>query len=481
MSYIEPSKQISDPIYGTISLSKMEAEIISTKSFLRLRNIQQLGLAHYVFPSAGYTRFSHCLGVCHITGLLLNTLQKNSQVELDPNEIQQYRLAGLLHDIGHYPFSHAMERAVKNFYVKNKLLTQEEQQTDEENEQTEEEETISPYGKFTYLDHETLGKMILDSDREIREILERYGFDPSDISQIFTRENPTKFSNLVNSDLDADRIDYLSRTSNHTGLPYGNIDLNYLLSQTKLDRDNNICLTPKGIRTADHFLLGRYFDYLQVSFHKTVTAFERILEDVIYYLLQKKYVECNPIKILNYIFENRWHYFDEPHIIHVMRKARSDCDDTIIKNKLDSILERTPPKLVFRYEWFGPNDYQNSQFFKNRKRLVDLAKKEMCQHYSINKEYCYMWSKETKLTKVPSHIPSSAAEGGIDDHVEKQAQSIKIVNEDNHSYPIMESDVSLMKILSSYYHYDIRLYVLLSPFSISKDEIKRFLLDYLAE
>ena len=106
---------VNDPVHGTIELSDLEVEIINTKVFQRLRNIKQLGLANYVFPSADFTRFSHSIGVCHLTGKIFDTLKRNGADQITDLDIRDYRLAGLLHDIGHYPYSHTMEDAIQEY------------------------------------------------------------------------------------------------------------------------------------------------------------------------------------------------------------------------------------------------------------------------------------------------------------------------------------------------------------------------------
>src|ERR1041384_1291833 len=113
------AKRIADPVHGTIGISELEAKVITTQVFQRLRNIKQLGLAHYVYPGADYSRLSHSLGACHITGRILEALNRNCYQEFNITEleIRLCRVAALLHDVGHYPFSHAMEHALTDYYT----------------------------------------------------------------------------------------------------------------------------------------------------------------------------------------------------------------------------------------------------------------------------------------------------------------------------------------------------------------------------
>lgn len=105
-------KTVADPVHKCIGLSELEVKIIDTPIFQRLRNIKSLGLVYYVFPGADYSRFSHSLGAMHIMGRIAERLFKTQR------EIQLYRLAALLHDVGHYPFSHALETPMKKRFEK---------------------------------------------------------------------------------------------------------------------------------------------------------------------------------------------------------------------------------------------------------------------------------------------------------------------------------------------------------------------------
>ena len=195
------------------------------------------------------------------------------------------------------------------------------------------------------LDHEDVGRELLDHDQEIADVLKKYEIDPADIHRIFSRQ-PSKdgqvprFANLISSDLDADRIDYLSRTARHTGLPYGLVDIDYLLSQMRLDKSGRICLDPSALRTAEHFLLGRYFDYQQVNFHKTVAALEWALHDVINALLESGWLDCSPTTIRHKITSGEWSHFDDLEILRLVRDLENCTQSDVTQAKVRAVTRR---------------------------------------------------------------------------------------------------------------------------------------------
>lgn len=445
------SKRIADPVYGTIALNEIESEIIDTSVFQRLHNIKHLGLAHLVFPTAGYSRFSHSIGVCHITGLLLETLRHMKGVKITTKEIQLYRLAALLHDIGHYPFSHVMEQAISNHY--GALLFK-----------IKKDKTKHPKGiQSRFFRHERAGKEVLIKDYELKKVFSKHKIDPRQVYSIFMREQPPKFTNLISSDLDADRIDYLLRTSHHTGLPYGAIDFHYFLSQMRVDNQNRLCLTSKAMRTAEHFLLGRYFDYQQVTFHKTIAALELVLKDVIEALLQNGSIDCSAEWVTNAISSRKWKDFDDPHILKkILGMYDHSSSDTITKSKTKAILQRIPPKLICESEYI--DKIESSEDFLTKKQAV-YEKVNMCaKRFKIDRKLWYIWDKAgITLTKIGSHIPVSAMEeagiSGTDK--DKYEQTIRVLDsKGKSSKSIVELKNSLMSVLSNYALYIIRIYVL---------------------
>ena len=244
-SAVFETKRVHDPIHGTIYLSELETEIINSRAFQRLRNIKQLGLAHYVFPGAEYSRFTHSLGVCHLCSKLYDAKIKVEATDgdaYDEREKQKIRLAGLLHDIGHYPFSHAMEEAIKE-YVKQKNDSIDLFEPIDADDITTSQQGVEKSKSFH--SHESVGRDILLNDGEISDILKKHGFSPEEIFSLFLNdsesESDQRISNIISSDLDADRLDYLLRSAYHVGLPYGSNDLEYVLGQITIDSDDNHC------------------------------------------------------------------------------------------------------------------------------------------------------------------------------------------------------------------------------------------------
>ena len=450
--------KIHDPVHNTINLSEIEIKIINSKAFQRLRNIKQLGLVSYVFPGADYTRFSHSVGVCHLTSKLYDAYSKVKGTT-DDNEKQKYRLAGLLHDIGHYPFSHAMEGAIKSHVDECRSEGFVERISDV----SETPMDISPLGG--YLKHESVGREILLNDAEICKILKDSGFEPVDIYPLFTRDSEVKenITNLISSDLDADRLDYLLRSAYHVGLPYGSTDIEYILSQIKIDSDGKMCIDPKALRTVDHFLLCRYFDYSQVIFHKTVAGFEEVLKRVIVYLIRKGEVKFSPEDITKFIKSGKWYWCDDGYILNHIRTYYKKTDTPEdIKLMMKSIIERNPPKEIVKMEYVTDSTKSKEKEFEAN--ISDLKKlvEDISQQFDLNKNNIFVWDNGAlEITKVGRMVELSETVNLTEEDSDKINQTVRIFDRiSERSVPIMERDDSLMSILSNRALYSIRLYIL---------------------
>lgn len=455
-------RRITDPVHGTVGLSELEYQIINrSRAFKRLRNIKQLGLAHYVFPAADYSRLSHSVGVCHLVGRMLGSLRRTGQTISD-QEIQTYRLAGLFHDLGHYPFSHTMEDAVRDAFAKDRNILPKNGA-----KKSAARRKPSQFSEPPFV-HEQLGLKILETDEELKKIFKRYGqykhngatyrVTLKDVRDVLSKENPLKmkFMSLISSDLDADRIDYLLRNAYHTGIPYGLVDVNYLLSEMRLDKKNRVCWTAKALRTADHFFLGRYFDYQQVPFNKTVKASELMLQDIIGALIELNKIDVSRDTVIRKIREQTWGDFDDGYMIERIRELARSTKSSVLKAKAESILYRQPPKLVAEMEYIEASAGSGVASNKHFERLVKNVKQNIekwASEFGIDKELWRVWPKSVKLTK----IGSVRLLGDETDDGEKELARIQFGEE---SKPVVNLGYSIMGVMSNFHFHALRVYVL---------------------
>ena len=245
------NKQIYDPIHKFISLTPLMIKIIDTYEFQRLRDLKQLGATYFVFPSATHTRFEHSLGVCHLVEIVLNELKKN-QVELNIDErlIELVRIGGLIHDLGHGPFSHLYDHYVK---------------LDDEDEH--EQRGINIFKSM-------VSKYNLDLTNEEIEFICNIIEPPDELKNNWLYQI---VNNKINH-IDVDKIDYIMRDSYHIGFQYN--DFSRLLTMIKvLEYNNNSVLTYNDKLEQDIYLLfsSRYRLHKQIYSHHAVKAFEYLL------------------------------------------------------------------------------------------------------------------------------------------------------------------------------------------------------------
>lgn len=235
---------ICDPVHGIMEFdSDIKAIIkalIDDECFQRLRHIKQLSFAEYAYPGAVHSRFNHCIGVAYLAQCVAQAL------EIRKDDKHAVTVAGLLHDIGHGPFSHAFEE----IYGKNQK------------------------GKKLKVDHEKWNLKFIDSLSEKhpaqKEILEQ-------AKKIITGQNNDILHQIISSQLDVDRFDYLLRDSHFSGVSYGHFDVHWLISNLKIN-SNRIVVTPKGVKSVEHYLMARRLMNHNVYFHKKKCAAEYLLD-----------------------------------------------------------------------------------------------------------------------------------------------------------------------------------------------------------
>jgi len=260
-------KIIIDPVHGDIGLSKLETELIDTPTFQRLRRIKQLGFAYMVYPNARHSRFEHSLGVMHMMSRVLESLRSKSKKAVPDGYFRKLRIAALLHDIGHYPYSHLMEKI--DWDSARKYISKKGQNEAKETSATKE-----------YPKHERLGELVITERKDIKEKLKGNNIYPQDIAALVSGQHQS-IPNLLNASLDVDRLDYLVRDSMNTGLPYGKVDINYIVNNLELTAKKEIVVRSKARSSIEHMLMGRYFMFNTVYMHKTVFAFEEVIRRIV--------------------------------------------------------------------------------------------------------------------------------------------------------------------------------------------------------
>jgi len=342
-----------------------------------------------------------------------------------------------------------MEEAVHDHY--SELITVDAAQPQEAVPVAEED-------RVPWLNHEAVGKEVLTHDEELLNVLNSAGIRPEEIFQIFAREQPPRFANLISSDLDADRIDYLLRTAHHTGLPYGAVDLGYLLGQVRVDNNGQICIHPKALRTADHFLLGRYFDYQQVAFHKAVAAMEWLLKEVIKHLLSSGRLDCSTRATRERIAQGSWGSVDDPYLLGLIRDLAVNGAGTV-KEMAEAILYRRPPKLLAQLEYIDPRSVGAGRSFRDRRRRVNELVGRWAEELGLPLDRWYVREGSLTMTKVGANIPISELPQLDDDETN---QAIRVLNtRTGASERIMADRRSLMHVLADRALYSLRIYALI--------------------
>ncbi len=249
---------IRDPIWQNIWIEPPALDLIDSAAFQRLRRVRQLGLAYLVYPGAAHTRFDHAVGVYHLTGRALGLLDGSGALAGMPGrERAILRLAGLLHDIGHYPFSHALEELETGLVPAN---------------------------------HEQLAGQFL-ADPEVAAALAPLGPDAAQqIHALILGRSKSPLQGLVSGSLDLDKIEYLKRDAHFCGVPYGEIDVDRLLDALRLlaDPDSGrleVGVSVQGIAALESLLFAKYQMFRNVYWHHAVRAatvtFQRLVREAL--------------------------------------------------------------------------------------------------------------------------------------------------------------------------------------------------------
>jgi HD superfamily phosphohydrolase len=333
-------KIINDPVYGFIKIPfDLVYDLIEHPLFQRLRRIRQLGLTHFVYPGANHTRFQHAVGAMHLMGQAIEVIRAKGHV-INDEEARAVTIAILLHDIGHGPFSHSLENSL-----------------------------------FHNTTHEELSLLFMEQlNREF----------PGELSlaiEIFRNRYHKKFLHqLVSSQLDMDRLDYLKRDSFFTGVTEGVIGSDRIIKMLNVLNDQ-LVVDEKGIYSIEKFLIARRLMYWQVYLHRTVVASEQVL---VMMLLRAKHLTAGGEMLfaspaLAYFLEApeqiSLEYFAQLDDVDILASAKVWC------NNSDTVLSLLSNGLVNR-KLFSV-ELNNQPFDADR---VEKIREQVCIELSMNPE-----------------------------------------------------------------------------------------------
>ena len=246
---------IRDPLWNNITLDDLAIRLVDTRAFQRLRYVRQLGLAYLVYPGATHTRFEHALGTWHLAGRTLELLQGRGEIKAEhEREARIVAATALLHDIGHYPFSHALE------------------------------EIGAPH-------HEDVAGALLTRG-EIADVLRQFVAEdaPERVVELIRGRSASPLQGLISGSLDLDKIEYLKRDALMCGVPYGEIDVDRLIHSLTLVRDPTtgksvVGVSEKGLSALESLLFAKYQMYRNVYWHHAVRSatamYKRLVADAI--------------------------------------------------------------------------------------------------------------------------------------------------------------------------------------------------------
>src|SRR3989449_2739310 len=221
---LKPIAEIRDPVHGYVKITEVERDLIDSPFIQRLRRIHQLAGAYLVYPGAVHSRFEHVIGTMNVAGMIAESLSK--RIGIDNDEIQEVRLAALLHDAGHGPFSHMYEE----------VLTEK-----------------------TDITHEDISQRVI-LETSIKEILEKHGFSPKKMSELCVGKQTTKppyMNEIIAGGHSADIMDYLLRDSYFTGVEYGRVDI-YRVIDSLYVVENHLALDNAALYAFEALLIARY-------------------------------------------------------------------------------------------------------------------------------------------------------------------------------------------------------------------------------
>lgn len=318
---------LKDPLYGFISIEEPYKSIIGTKEFQRLRNIKQLGLSYLIYPSANHSRFEHSLGSFYLAKKIIERIA--SEKKIQPKSVpysREFIAAALLHDIGHYPFSHAIENSIR-------LV----------NGSSHEQQTLN-----------------IIRNSEITEILKKTKLKIELICDFISGKG--KFGKLIAGQIDADRLDYLKRDSYYTGVAYGVTEVDVIIKSMEVKKDKYF-VEEKFLPAFESILISRYLMYTMVYMHRRTLVANNMLRAAFEESINSG--EIKPAEIAEY---------DDIDLISKLRSSK-----TIAKHLIDKITNRDLYQEAIIFKKTDLPDFKKVNTIKN----ISAIEKNIAEHINI--------------------------------------------------------------------------------------------------
>lgn len=495
-------KIINDPIYGCINLSKTEVQLLDTRAMQRLRRIRQMGFASYVFPSGEHSRFVHSLGVLCIMGKMCEHLYRqysqneSSTIHFTIEDVRKVRIAALLHDVGHFPFSHLSECVysyIDNIKTTDKMVEGLDASADDNTSLLCD---IANFKKRKAKDHEHMGAEVVQKDPEIVEILKSIGVSPEEIGQIIIGDTQAKpvYAQLLHSSLDADRLDYLLRDSKQAGVSFGNVELEYILRQLRIEncvlpRDNGteeainlVVFDIRGQHAIEHFLMARYFHYSQVVQHKTSSAFEAIAKALEYKVLTAATTPYQTYDdIVGLIGKDDFYQYTDDYMWETIRNYCEKSEDPYIVALWECLSQRKKPTHVLTMTDIIPKAAANSMVnpvndsvYLLVKWLIQNMHDKLAEEIGINPAYIGFVESKVNLESIPSHL--RAEDCSLDKFPDDIRGAIRIIDKEGRISFLASDNKSLINKMVDFTSNTIDIFVIGDIGEDKGEELKKVIL-----
>ena len=328
-------KVIRDPLHGHVEVDKVGLKLLDTKEMQRLRRVRQLGFTYLVYPGANHTRFEHSLGTYHLTDLLLK------QLKIEGEEL---KAAALLHDIGHGPYSHVTERV------------------------------ISRYTKKTHEDvRDTISK------GQIGEVLEEFFINPNDVADHI---KGTSNLQILHSEIDVDRMDYLIRDAYYTGVAFGMVDHMRLIHEMDII-GGKLVVKIEGIQAVESLLVSRFLMRPTVYFHHVSRIAESMLTGALDHMIENGQLDVGALRSM-----------DDYELNMIMRGSEGYSRE---------IIERINNRRLFKRAIFvGPRSINIASLIRENRKILE---KEIAERSGVDEKYVILdIPKEPKMEEMKANI-----------------------------------------------------------------------------